>query len=176
MLKAIAALFRALNRNSHPGEIAHALSVSMMLGFMPKNNAFWYLLLLFFFFVRIHKGAYLIGLFLFSLLAPALDVLFDWVGYGILSWAPLRPLLGRLMEIPFVAFTHFNNTVVMGSFAVGMLAYLPVYAFARLALRGWRTRLLPYYRKSKLGIVIERSHWIESFKKAIDTAKGGWLR
>ena len=51
MIKAIAKLFKALNANVNPGEIAHAFSCGILLGLMPKNNVFWYLLFIFILFI-----------------------------------------------------------------------------------------------------------------------------
>ena len=38
MIANIVKLFRALNSNSKPSEIANALCLGLILGFMPKNN------------------------------------------------------------------------------------------------------------------------------------------
>ena len=49
-------------------------------------------------------------------ISPAFDGLFDTVGYAFLTIPALSGLFGTLLDIPFVAFTKFNNSVVMGSF------------------------------------------------------------
>ena len=48
MLKWISGFFRELNANSNPAEIAHALALGVLLGFMPKTNALWYMIFVFF--------------------------------------------------------------------------------------------------------------------------------
>ena len=53
MLKWISGLFKALNANQNPAEMAHGLALGVMLGLMPKNNALWYLILVFFLFAII---------------------------------------------------------------------------------------------------------------------------
>ena len=85
MLKAIIKFLKAINKNSHPGEIAHAICCGMLLGFMPKNNALWYILFIAFLFMRIQKSAFVIFTFLFSLAAPYLDPAFDLIGYTVLK-------------------------------------------------------------------------------------------
>ena len=55
MLKFLVKLLKALNSNSHPGEIAHAVCLGMLLGFLPKNNIFWYVITVFVLFMRINK-------------------------------------------------------------------------------------------------------------------------
>ncbi|AEE16933.1 TIGR03546 family protein [Treponema brennaborense] len=156
MLKFIVKFFSSLNSNSHPGEIAHAAAIGVLLGLMPKNNALWYLLFVFFLFVRINKSAYFLVILGVSLCVPSADMLLDSVGYRILSWQPLIPAFRTLLDIPFVAFTKFNNTVVMGSLAAGLLLYVPVYALTRLIVRVWRTCVAPKIVSSKAWVAFKK--------------------
>lgn len=143
-------LFKAINSNSHPGEIAHAVCCGMILGFLPKDNALWYIITVFCLFLRIHKGAFVIFTLLFSLLAPLLDPLFDTIGYWFLTLDFFRPTFSFLLDIPFVGFTKFNNTIVAGSILSSIVLYIPVYWLTRLFIKEWRTFLLPIVRKTKL--------------------------
>ena len=150
MLKAIIKFFKALNSNVHPGAVAHAVCLGMILGFLPKTNALWYILTVFFLFVRINKGTFILFTFLFSLLAPLLDPLFDTIGWWFLNIEKLAPFFSWLLDIPFVGFTKFNNTIVMGSLLFGLAAYIPVYFLVRLFLKYWRAIIAPAVRKTKL--------------------------
>ncbi|MCR5764494.1 MAG: TIGR03546 family protein, partial [Treponema sp.] len=88
--------------------------------------------------------------FLFSLLAPLLDPIFDNVGYWILTLDKLEPVFSKLLDVPFVGFTKFNNSIVCGSLVLSLLAYTPLYWLTRLILKYWRASLAPVIRKSKL--------------------------
>ena len=156
MLKFFVKLFNSINSNSNPGEIAHAVSIAMILGFMPKDNAFWYVLTVFFLFVRINKGALVLFTALFSLIAPSLDGIFDQIGYYILTIPQAQGVYATLIDIPFVAFTKFNNTIVMGSLLGGLVLYIPVYVIARLIIFLWRNKLVPVLRKTKLVVFIKK--------------------
>ncbi|HAH61472.1 MAG TPA: TIGR03546 family protein [Treponema sp.] len=151
MLRYIISFVRALNSNSKPSEIAHAFGIGLMLGFMPKDNLLWYLLLVFFMFCRINKGGYFIMMLAGALAAPAADPLFDKVGYFILSWAPLEPVFARLLDVPFVAFTRFNNTVVCGALVCGIICYVPLYFLMRLFVGAWRNKIAPRFNESRFG-------------------------
>lgn len=150
MLKAIIGLIKSLNSNSHPGEIAHAVSIGVLLGLMPKDNALWYILFIFFAFVRINKAVYLLVILGMSLFAHTLDVYLDQIGYIVLTYEPAYPVYRFLLDIPFVAFTKFNNTVVMGSLVSGIILYIPVYIIARLLIKLWRSTIAPKIASSKL--------------------------
>ena len=85
MLDFIIKILKAINSNSHPGEIAHAVCCGMMLGFLPKDNALWILLTVFFVFLRINKVFFVISTVLFSFLATLFDPVFDQIGFFLLN-------------------------------------------------------------------------------------------
>ena len=110
---------------------------------MPKTNLLWYLLFVFFLFVRINKGAFFLITLLASFAAPLLDPLFDSIGYSILLFKPLAPVYGALLDVPFVGFTKFNNTIVAGALTAGFVLYIPFYAASRVFVRQWRKHITP---------------------------------
>ena len=130
MISYIAKLLKSLNTNSHPGEIAHAVAIGVLLGFMPKDNALWYLLFVFFLFVRMNKGAFLLTVLIASLLARFFDPLFDSIGYGVLTFSPLKPVYAALLDI-------------------SLILYIPVYIVVRIFIKSWRTHLAPALARSK---------------------------
>ena len=156
MLKAIVRFFKALNTNAHPSEIAHAFSLGMILGFMPKDNALWYILTVLFFFLRINRGALIIMTLLFSLLAPVLDPLFDTIGYTFLNIGFMENVFKGLLEIPFIGFTKFNNSIVSGSLLFALFMYVPVFMVSKVGVKGWRASLAPALRKTKIVKVISK--------------------
>lgn len=150
MLKKLINLLKAINSNSHPGEIAHAVCLAVFIGFMPKTNALWYILTVLFLFMRINKPSFVLLSVVFSLLAPLADPLFDEIGYTILTLPKLEPFFSTLLNIPFVNFTKINNTIVAGSLAFAVVIYIPLYWIMRGFIKLWRTTLSPAIRKTKL--------------------------
>ncbi|MCQ2589963.1 MAG: TIGR03546 family protein [Treponema sp.] len=156
MFSYILKFIKSLNSNSHPGEIANAVSIGVILGFLPKNNAFWYILFVLFLFIRINKGSLLFFTLVFGLLAHNFDTYFDKLGYYILTLPSLVPTFKALLDIPFVAFTKLNNTIVMGSLAAGLCCYIPVYGISRVFIKFWRAFLAPAVRKTKLVTLLSK--------------------
>lgn len=150
MISFIAKLLKALNANVNPGEIAHGIACGFLLGLMPKNNLLWYLVFIFVLFVKINKPSYLIMIVVGSAFGAMLDPLFDSVGYSVLTVESLNGFYANLMNIPFVHFTRFNNTIVMGSLVCGILLYIPMYFLARFLVKMWRKYGVPAMRKSKI--------------------------
>lgn len=150
MLKSIVSLFAALNANVNPGEIAHAFSCGILLGFMPKDNLLWWVVFVFILFIRINKPMYLIMVLIASTFAPVVDNLFDTVGYAFLTIPSLSGFFGNLLEIPFVGFTKFNNSVVMGALLCGLAIYIPMYVIGRILVFLWRKHIAGWIRNTHL--------------------------
>ena len=150
MIKAIVKLFKALNANVNPGEIAHAFSCGILLGLMPKDNLLWYLVFVFILFIRINKPMYLIMILIAATFSPVMDGLFDTVGYAFLTIPQFSGFFGWLLEVPFVGFTKFNNSVLMGSLLCGLVLYVPMYFLGRLFVSLWRKHIAAAIRQTKL--------------------------
>lgn len=166
MIKKIVSLFKILNSNSKPGEIANAVCLGILLGFVPKNNVLWYILFIFFSFVRINKTAYFFVTLAMSFLAPALDGFFDNFGYAILTNEKFTPLFATLIDIPFVGFTKFNNTIVCGSVVFSLLIYIPLFIGLVFFIKLWRTKITALWNNSKIGQFFYKLPLAEKFRNA----------
>lgn len=156
MLKKFIKLLKAFSGNVNPAEIAHAIACGTILGLMPKNNLLWYLVFVFILFIRINKPAYLVMILVGAGVAPAFDGFFDTVGYAFLTIPSLSGFFGTLLDIPFVAYTKFNNTVVIGSFLCSMVLYIPLYWAGRCLVFVWRKYAADFIRNSKIAKVINK--------------------
>lgn len=150
MLSYIIKLLKALGANSKPSQIANSFCIGFILGVMPKNNLLWWLVFVFFMFVRINKAGYFIMMLLGAFISPYLDPTFHKIGEFVLTYEPLVPVYSKLLEIPFVGFTRFNNTIVCGSLVGGLLAYLPLYIFMLVFIWVWRKWIAPFFNRSKV--------------------------
>lgn len=150
MISYFQAMFKSLNANRAPGELAHAFALGMLLAFVPKGNLLWIFLFIVTFFFRINRGTLFLSIILGSIFIPLLDPLFDSTGYAILTHPALVPTFTKWLDTPFVAFTRFNNTIVMGALAWGIILYIPFYILARLFIRLWRNTLYQYFIRSKV--------------------------
>ena len=170
MFKPIAKLLKALSSNRDPGAIACAFACGIVLGVMPKDNALWYILFIFIFFMRIQRGAFTLAVIAGSLVAFSLDPVFNQVGYAILSRQDMRAMYARILDIPFVSFTKLNNTIVMGSLACGIAAYIPLYVLSRIFVFVWRRYIGNLMRKIKVLQMIKQIPLVEKISAAIQEA------
>jgi uncharacterized protein (TIGR03546 family) len=165
MIKPFVKLVKALCSNTNPSEIAHAFACGMLLGFMPKDNLLWYIIFIAFYFLRIQRSVLTLSLLLGTLFAPLLDNVFNALGNFILTRQSLFSFYQWLLNIPFMSFTKFNNTVVIGSFVFGLIAYIPFFALARFVTYLFRKYAADGFNKWKLVKVIKQLPMIEKIAK-----------
>lgn len=150
MFRYIKSFIKALNANSHPGDIAHAVAAGLLLALVPKSNLLWIALFVLFMLIRMNKGAFFLSLILFSLGVPILDTPLELAGYAFLSIPALYPFFETLYQTPFVGLTRFNNSMVMGGFLAGLLLYIPVYFLFTALIKAYRNKLHNKIVNSKL--------------------------
>ena len=141
MLGALVKFIRAMSSNTAPAEIAHAFAWGVFFGLLPKNNAVWYILFVLIFFLRIQRGVLSLTTLIVGLFAYLADPLLDQIGCWILTQPYMQAPMIKLMNIPFVAFTKINNSIVMGSLGFGLISYLPLFLISLLFTFLWRRYL-----------------------------------
>lgn len=137
LFKKIIVLFQS---DISPNQIAWGFALGAVLGLVPN----FFLKILIFIVImlfRVNLSSAFIGIALFSIIGFFIDPLLDKVGYLVLvDVSVLKSFYTWLYNLPIVPFTKFNNTVVMGSFIVGLILIIPN---GILAKKG-----LIYYRKN----------------------------
>ena len=140
-------IFGMLNRyhktlsNGAIRKIAAGFVLGMFLGLLPFSiNSVIILLLIFF--LRNDKITSMLSALVFGLLGFAIDPIAHNLGLVALQAPFLRGLWTFIYNLPFLAFTGFNNSLVMGNTLVGIILIVPsVFLVKWLVLK---------YRGSKL--------------------------
>lgn len=143
-------LFKALNANQHPGQIALALTLGMLLGLTPFFSPHTLFTLLLIVLLRVNFSALLVAWGVFTGLAYAFDPLFHSAGLWVLNHPSLIELWTQWYNDPFWRFMAFNNTIVMGSVLVAYSLALPAYLLFWLLVRIYRQRFIVWIKKFKL--------------------------
>ncbi|MCP4681009.1 MAG: TIGR03546 family protein [Desulfobacterales bacterium] len=127
MIDMIAKLLKILNSESEPGQISIAFCLAMIAGFTPFYSLHNLLILLLVLIFRINLSGFILGWALFSGCAYLLDPVFHRIGYALLTMPSLKGLWTAFYNIVLLRLENFNNTVVMGSFMVSILLFIPLY-------------------------------------------------
>lgn len=159
ILQFVARLIAVLRSAATPAQIGGGFIIGMAIGLIP-SFVIKILLFIGLILINVNFATALFAAAVCGLLAFLFDPLFHSFGYFLLTDIGfLRPLYTALYNTPFVPFTGFNNTVVMGSFVVCLLLSVPVYIGVARGVIRYRERLEPVIGQSKIVKVIQRSTW-----------------
>ncbi|MDR2478459.1 MAG: TIGR03546 family protein [Treponema sp.] len=168
MIKAIAKLILALNGNVKKSQLAAGFAWGLLLALVPALNVFWLALFLLSFFFRHNHASKLLSMALLKLLSPVIAPWVDALGWEILHLEALQPLFTSLYNMPFVPFTRFNNTLVAGGLAGGIVLWLPVFLLFLALIPLYRKTLAPKIRNSKIIKAVAKLPFLSAIDKAMN--------
>ncbi|MGH7676873.1 MAG: TIGR03546 family protein, partial [Gemmatimonadaceae bacterium] len=127
-IKLVRSLIKTLHSDGSPAQIAFGVALGAALGLTPIANAHNGLILLL---LAVLNVSFAAGMFAWGVFVPVgfmLDPVFDRIGTWFLVDASfLRPLWTTWDNVPGLALTNFNNTVVLGSVVFWLLLFGPLY-------------------------------------------------
>ncbi len=127
-------LWRVFAADSSPRQVAVGIALGMMIGLVPKGNLVAVSLAFLLFGLRVNVGAGLLAAFLVSLWSPRIDQLTHGLGIRVLNVPWVFQHLAAWFDMPLVAWTSLNNTVVMGGLLLGAMLFYPVFHLSELLL------------------------------------------
>lgn len=155
-------LFKALNANQYPGQIALSFVLGMVMGLTPLFFAHNLLTLALVFFLRVNVSAVLVSLAFFSGVAYLLDPVFNQVGLMVLQMPSLEPIFTDMYNNAFWRVIHFNNTVVLGSVLVSYLLAIPAFFIFLVLIRTYRHAFLKWVSKFKIVQLLKGSSKVKT--------------
>ncbi len=165
-LEILAKIFKILRSEDTPIQIALGFSLGMILGLTPfftLHNIFIIIIVILF---KVNLGSVLISFALFSGLAYLLDPLFHSLGYFLLvDLSALHGLWTFLYQFPIIALSRYNNTVVMGSFVISLILFLPLTFFMKYFVIYYRKHLDPKLQKLKIVQLFKSTKFYSVYKK-----------
>ena len=167
MFKALGKLILALNGNVKKSQIAAGIAWGVLLGLIPAGNLFWIVIFLVSFFFRHHHGAKLFGMAIMMIVSPLIAYQIHSFGEWILYIEPLKPYFTTMYNMPFVPFTKFNNTLVMGGLVSGIILWIPVFALFMLLIPLYRDHVAVKIRNSKFIQTIAKFPLLKSIEKSL---------
>jgi uncharacterized protein (TIGR03546 family) len=128
-IKQMLSLKKAILGRREPHQLAWGLALGLLLGMVPHGNLIAFAILLFIMSVGVNHGMVAVTAVITSVLASRLDTQTHAVGNYLLTHPDFSPMLASAWQLPVVPWTDINNTVVMGSLAVGLAFVVPAYLF-----------------------------------------------
>lgn len=146
VLKFLHKIVSLLHSETAPSQLAGGAAFGMIVGLTPLMSLHNLVIFLIVCLFRVNFSMFFLNLGIFSVLAFALDPVFDRLGYWILAdWTWARSFFVDITSGAIWPFFRFNNTIVMGSLALSLIMFIPfmilLMYLIRLYRRTWREKL-----------------------------------
>lgn len=164
MIAMLAKLLKALNSDSAPGQIALAFALALITGLTPLLSLHNVLILFIACVVRINFGAFLLGTLFFSGLAYLIDPAAISLGESLLNNTSYQAFWIDLYQSDFWRATRFNNTLVLGSLAIAIIAFIPVLLISLWLISAYRHKLMAWVDKLKIMKVLKASKFYKIYQ------------
>ncbi|TWT95697.1 TIGR03546 family protein [Neorhodopirellula pilleata] len=141
ILKLISTVRKAIAGRRYPSQLAWGLALGVLLGLIPHGNLLTVALVLVILTLQVnHAMVALVGIGL-TFVAPKLDPQFHAVGQWFFEQPRVAEAMIKAWQLPLMPWTDLNNTVVMGSFLIGLAAVLPIVMLTYPVFRRWSLSL-----------------------------------
>ena len=158
LLKLLRSLVKTLHSDGSPAQIAFGIALGAALGLTPIANVHNLLVVLL---LAVLNVSFAAGMFAWAVFVPVgfmLDPVFDRLGRVLLVDTPaLRPLWTTWDNVPGLALTNFNTTVVLGSVLVWLLLFVPLYVASRIGVVRYRATIGERVKNSRYYKLLEAS-------------------
>jgi uncharacterized protein (TIGR03546 family) len=158
LIKLLRSLVKTLHSDGSPAQIALGIALGAALGLTPIANAHNLIVLLL---LAVLNVSFAAGMFAWAAFVPLgfmFDPIFDRVGHWLLvDAAALRPFWTSWDNIPGLALTNFNNTIVLGSLVAWLVLFLPIYFASRYGVVRYRATIGERVKQSRFYQMLEAS-------------------
>jgi uncharacterized protein (TIGR03546 family) len=158
ILKLLQSLFKTLHSDGTPGQIAAGVALGAALGLTPIANAHNLAILVLLAVLNVSFASGMLAWGVFVPIGFMLDPLFDRLGHWLLvDVVALRPIWTTWDNVPGLALTNFNNSVVLGSLAGWMILFLPIFFAAYFGVLRYRATLAHRIQSSRFYQMVHAS-------------------
>jgi uncharacterized protein (TIGR03546 family) len=159
ILRPLRLLLQAFVMESTPRQMSLGLAFGVLVGLVPKGNLLAIVLGTLLASTRVNLAIATLAIVLCSFAALACDSLFDQIGGYILAKPSLQNMWTELANMPFMPWTDFNNTIVMGSFATGLVLLWPVHRLSRPFFEKYAEKIAERARRWRWAKLILGAEW-----------------
>jgi uncharacterized protein (TIGR03546 family) len=174
IIRTLAKLIALLNSNRRAAEVGAAIAFGFWIALVPATNLIFAALVLVVFLVKVNLGMAIVSALVLSLVVPALDPLLNRLGEAILLAPGLEPVFTRMADMPVVPWTRFNDTLVMGTFVGGAVAFVPVMLLAVLLVHLYRKHVHAKIANSKIVKAFMATPFVQKLVRALRGVRRVW--
>ena len=159
MLRMLAKLFKALNSEQNPSQLAIAISLAVILGLTPLFSLHNLIVVLAALWFRVNLTLIFISYPIFAFVGFILSPIFNDVGIYILNLSTLAPLWEIFFNTLVGRWSNFYYGGVMGSFIVSLVVAIAIYPIAKVLVVKYRKVLLEKVQQFRVVQFIKASNF-----------------
>ncbi|MBN2407760.1 MAG: TIGR03546 family protein [Elusimicrobia bacterium] len=164
-IKLIKKLFKALNADASPAEIAAGVILGSVIGLTPAFALHNLLVVALIIVLRVNVSAAVFSSLLFSAVGAGIDPVSHIVGKKLLLAPGLNGFWTSLYNVPVAPLLAFNNTVVLGSLVLSLVLMIPLFLFTKRFVIVYRERLQEKVQKFKLVKLLKASRLYKLYER-----------
>ncbi|UCF63510.1 MAG: TIGR03546 family protein [bacterium] len=166
-IQLVSKFIKILRSAASPSQIAGGFILGFLLGMSPSLlsllNLFIILLIII---LNINLATALFAFALFSAFAYLMDPFFHSLGFALLvDVQSLKSVWTFLYNTPFIPFTRFNNTVVMGSLSISLILLFPLYFLTKRFVVIYREKYEPRVKNWKWVKLLKSSQIYQMYER-----------
>jgi uncharacterized protein (TIGR03546 family) len=127
LIKQIMSVRTAIVGRNEPAQLAWGLAFGVLLGIVPHGNLLAVALLVLLLSLRVNHGMATVAAVASTYLATRLDPYSHQLGTYVLTHEDYSRHFAFAWQLPFVPWTDINNTIVTGSFLIGVASLVPIF-------------------------------------------------
>lgn len=167
IVKTLLGIFGVLRSNDNPWQLALGFALGTMLGLIPAKSILGLVILILLYLLNVNMGFALMTAALYKVFGAFASPIFHDIGrYLLVSKIDLASLWTSLFNMPIIPWTHFNNTVVLGSVVVSVCLVVPHYFFMFSLIRRyqlqWRGHLEERLQRYKVIKILQGANWFKT--------------
>jgi uncharacterized protein (TIGR03546 family) len=158
LLKLVQSLFKALNSEGTPAQVAAGIALGSILGLTPLLSLHNLVMVAVIFLFNVSVPGAIVGFLVFTPVGFALDPVFDAIGaYLLVDASALGIVWQAVYAVPVLPLTNFNNTVVLGSLVGWAVLAWPIYFAGRWGIRRYRETVYARIKEMKFYRAVKAS-------------------
>ena len=157
MIEPILKLFKALNSDDSPYQLAWGIVFGCLIGLSPFFSVHNLVLFLLVCILRINFSAFVVSFVGFTALAWAVDPYAHQLGEWLLLHPDLQTTWSAMYQIDLLRLTRFNHTITLGALVIGLIVMLPLLFLSKLLVDRYRITIRTHLEKLKIVQLIKAS-------------------
>lgn len=164
MIAMLAKLLKALNSDSAPGQIALAFALGLITGLTPLFSLHNLFVIFFACIVRLNFSAFLLATAFFSGIAYLLDPAAVALGESLLTHPDYQAFWTALYQSELFRVMALNNTLILGSLLIAIIAFIPVLLLSRWLISTYRVKFMVWVEKLKITKLLKASKFYKVYQ------------